>query len=605
MSDYCPKCAVAYQRKAPADKAGEQVCNGCGYSARRIRQLPWLLLSLVLSLAVLYFVTGMKNFDLHYPMVYRRDALLYYIYIKMIIDNGWYYVNNMMGMPFGMITYDFHSSDLIFLFFAKLCTLFTDNVFVAGNICYLITYPLVALTSSLVMLRIGLNGPLSVAGSLLYTFLPYHLIRGEFHMEVCYYFLVPVSIYLCLRIFSERPPFFGRGNVKMKSCLRYGALALLLGLTFEYYAFYSCFLFVVAGAAAALYRRKFTPIVSAALLSTVLTAALLLAILPNFYYVAQHGKNRDMLARSVQESERYALKITQMLLPVKEHRNVAAAAVTENYINNSIPVSGESLYSALGIVGAFGLLALFAILIHRTKSYDNDTLFGQLSTLNIAAVLYGTVGGFASVFAIFVSPIIRAHARLSIFIAFFAILCLLMLVQKYLLALPQRWSNVGGIALAGALLLFGLWDQSTAAIVPKYQNVKAECIADADFTRNMESLLPAGSMVFQLPFAYFPEHPVIHNLQDYELGKPYLHSSKLRWTYGAINGRESSKWQKAVADKPVEEFLSEIRKTGFRGIYIDRRGFADSGREMEEKLKTILKREPLISSSGLQSFFVL
>ena len=93
------------------------------------------------------------------------------------------------------------------------------------------------------------NGYFAVAGSLLYTFLPYHLMRGELHLETCFYFLIPLAVYICLQIFDFD---FTLQSIKSRKGLFFIVVAILLGITFEYYAFYACFLFMAAGVIASI-----------------------------------------------------------------------------------------------------------------------------------------------------------------------------------------------------------------------------------------------------------------------------------------------------------------------------------------------------------------
>ena len=49
--------------------------------------------------------------------------------------------------------------------------------------------------------------------------------------------------------------------------------------------------------------------------------------------------------------------------------------------------------------------------------------------------------------------------------------------------------------------------------------------------------------------------------------------------------------------------MERIAFAGFRGVYLDRGGFADGGAQAEEELSCLLGVEPLVSPTGRQSFF--
>ena len=85
--------------------------------------------------------------------------------------------------------------------------------------------------------------------------------------------------------------------------------------------------------------------------------------------------------------------------------------------------------------------------------------------------------------------------------------------------------------------------------------------------------------------------------------KGYLHSNKLCWSYGAIKGRSADQWQKEFVKKPLEEMVNALIFIGFNGIYIDRYGYKDNGKEVEDRLARTLEIKPLVSANARLSFF--
>src|SRR5262249_55490362 len=96
-----------------------------------------------------------------------------------------------------------------------------------------------------------------------------------------------------------------------------------------------------------------------------------------------------------------------------------------------------------------------------------------------------------------------------------------------------------------------------------------------------------------------------HRLGDYELFRGYLHSHHLHWSYGAMRGREVDRWQAAVVQKPLPEQVEMLVLAGFRGIYLDRNGFADAGAALEAGLTSLLGSKPLVSENPRMVFFDL
>jgi phosphoglycerol transferase len=154
------------------------------------------------------------------------------------------------------------------------------------------------------------------------------------------------------------------------------------------------------------------------------------------------------------------------------------------------------------------------------------------------------------------------------------------------------------------LLVVAIADQTSPHFVPAYQAIRTEFESDARFVKQIETSLPEGAMIFQLPYVPFPENGPVHSMNDYDLFRGYLHSSKLRWSYGAMRGREGDRWQRMVASKPVHELVDAVVLAGFSGIYIDRYGFqGDSEASLEKELSLLLSTSPLISDNGRLAFF--
>ena len=93
-------------------------------------------------------------------------------------------------------------------------------------------------------------------------------------------------------------------------------------------------------------------------------------------------------------------------------------------------------------------------------------------------------------------------------------------------------------------------------------------------------------------------------MADYELFAGFLHSDTLRWSYGAVKGRDGSYWNQDVAAMNYPDMIAELRNAGFAGIYIDRRAYEDTEwKQMEAQLTELLGQQPMVSDNGYQSFF--
>lgn len=112
-------------------------------------------------------------------------------------------------------------------------------------------------------------------------------------------------------------------------------------------------------------------------------------------------------------------------------------------------------------------------------------------------------------------------------------------------------------------------------------------------------------MVFQLPYSTFPMSQPLNRMGPYEQIRGYLHTQNVRWSYGALNGREAQTWQQSVSQLPAQAMVNALTIAGFKGIYLNQRGYSDSGKEMITRLAGILKAQPSVTSAFGEIFFSL
>jgi len=555
------------------------------------------------------------------PFEYGGDALFYEMVTKGIIDNGWYLRNNFIGMPGGGEVFYFPMDDNLHFLLMKFFSIFTSDYALIFNFYFLLTFPLTTISALYVFQHFKISYLIALLGSLLYTFLPYHFFRNQHHIILAGYYIVPLMVMVVLWVFSGKlAPSQGddrrrglRLDLRRKPLIASIVICLLAasgGL--GYYAFFACFFLLVAGVAGAIYAKNFRHLKIALILTAVVFAGFLINIAPNMIYMSGQGENQTV-KRGSGEAEAYGLKITQLLLPIDGHRIASLARLKQRY-NSSTPLINENSNASLGVIGSIGFFALLGWLLFWKPAAgqlpaDDEprTLLTNLSILNITGLLLATIGGFASLFALLISPQMRSYNRISVYLAFFALFAVVLLLENV-----RRRANTGKgpiifQASLGIILLVGIFDQTGNNIffVPDYVGFKAENASDAEFVKRIESTVPAGSMIFQLPYVRFPESPAVNQMNDYEEFRPYLHSRNLRWSYGAVKDKETSRWQETTSNLPPDQLVETLSISGFSGIYVDRKGYADQAAELEGKLKGLLNVEPLISPNKQMSFFDL
>jgi phosphoglycerol transferase len=357
--------------------------------------------SFILSIFILVWVMKLWQADLRIPFAYYGDALHGGMIIKGIIDNGWYFSNPFVGMPTGAIMYDFTGSDSFHMLVIKVISLFTSDWALVMNIFFLLTFPLTTLCSLYVFRKFKFSYIPSVAGGLLYTFLPYHFFRNEGHLFLAAYYIIPLMVMVILWVASGEIPFTIRD---LKSKMFNGKLissifiCLITASSGVYYAFFACLFLLIAGVRSFSCKKNSRPFIVSLSLIFIIFVAALCNLAPSIIYQHNNGKNIVFAKRSPQESEIVGLKVTQLLLPVDGHRIPLMAKSKEIY-NKTAPLINENRFSSLGIIGSTGFLILILVLILRNSIFFKNEIVESLSLLNIFGVLYATIGGFGSLFS--------------------------------------------------------------------------------------------------------------------------------------------------------------------------------------------------------------
>ncbi len=549
----------------------------------------------LLSALVLCFLLKLWRADFHVPFHYNGDALLHAMFIKDIVENGWYWQNPSLGTPGGMQMYDFPAVDNSAAVVIAVIGLFTKQPFLVLNIFYLLTFPLVTILALYVFRQLGYSYATALFGSLLYTFLPYHFMRGESHLFLSAYYFIPLVVLVLVWVASDQLT-----NWRSRQFILSIIICVLVGSNSVYYPFFACFLLLVAGISAALTRRSLRPLAPAILLVAVTFVTVVINLAPSIIHIYKHG-DAHVAERSLAGPEIYSLKISQLLLPITEHR-IGVFNRIKNLYNRNTNVT-ESDAAALGLIGSIGFLALLAQLFFRRS--ERNALLADLSILNVFAVLLATIGGFGSLFALFVSPAIRSYNRISVFIAFFSLLAVVIgLEWFYETRVKPGAPRIVFYVVLGFISIAALLDQSSRGYVPKYAQIKSEFESDRALVNGIDSRLPQGAMVFQLPYVPFPEYPQVEKMVDYDHLRGYLHSQDLRWSYGAMKNRAGDLWLKQIAALPVEQMCESLAFAGFSGVYVDRNGYnADDAARIEAELRDVLQIGPTTSANGRLVFF--
>ena len=562
-------------------------------------------LVLFITMFLTYIILRIDSIKWDLPISYYWDGLAASFEIKTILDTGWWFKNPYVGAPFGTSLYDFLGFyfDSFYFFIIKIILFFTKDWGMALNIFYISLYISTSLISYFVMRKFKISFIISLMGSLVFTFLEYRFLRGGYHLLLSAYNLIPLIVLFLYYIYTnEEILVFDKKKFKTKKNLSAFILFLLLPTTGVYYTFFTCFFLVVI---LIIKSKKIEIIKKVFVAYSCILLSIFLVYLPGIVYKLTNPENLEKPSRLVLEAEYYGLRISNLFISKKI---VLTSRIREYF--KYIMESGENS-EYLGIVGIIGFLYLIYYLLKRKKTNEKIEF---LSYLNIFGILLSVKSGFGVLFSIYITGLIRGYGRISVFKAYFSILEICIKINDFIKN-KNRDKLFYNLIFIG-ICFFSIWDQipenvrynDQAITEYDYKSSKEkyakEFDSDKKFVSYIEKKLGEAGMVFQLPYFKFPEAGYVGSISDYQLIKGYLHSKKIKWSYGAYKGKKEDLWNRQISSLSLPEILEKISITGFNGIYIDKRGYSSEDyQKLEEEIILISGSQPYFSDDKNLVFF--
>lgn len=574
-------------------------------SLRAVFRADWIwclfgaLFSFVLA-SVLMSGWVLPNLD--FPYGYSGDSSFGIWGVQRLIE-GWIFDNPRSGYPFGSNFLDYPSSDAGNFFMLKILGVLGGSSSASVNLYFLLGFSATFVSSFCVFRAIGLNLPFALSATLLFNFQLFHFLRIG-HLLYTWYFVIPLFYYIALRVYNYKACAQCTQKPNNMTLLFYTAGLLILSSFGVYYAFFG--LIVIGTAILSMVIHQYYPAALKAgfFACAIITLGVLLNITPNKIHEKVEGINYGVAQRTPVESETYGFKFVQLALPRLGHRQPMLNKIALQY-QQSFPLTNENVTASLGFFGFLGFVTLLFIILWTLSGRECDTRLKITALIVLILFMFGTIGGFGSLFALLIAPTIRGWNRISIFISFGALLGLFLSMQ---VLLQQRCSakhlTYVSAALATVILLIGFYDQTSPACDPCNSNTKAVFNKERHFIESIENSLPPGSAIYQLPYMGFPEAPPILELDSYGLTAGFIHSKTLRWSFGGMKGRPGDLFYRALGEEPLSKQLEVIKKLNFAGIYIDCRAFEDNGKSIIEAWSHLLGAPPtLTADDGAAVFF--
>jgi hypothetical protein len=576
-------------------------------------------LTALVSLIATYTSLDLWAAKLSVPLTYWGDALAVSGEFKGVIETGWYKFNPALSAPYGMTYSDFPSADNLNLVWAKIIGFFIPNWPVAMNVYYIICFPLAAVAAMWFFRHIGMSRLFALALGVLYGIAPYHFVRGEGQLFLTSYYVIPLAAGLLIdairgnRLWGYRDDRRGAVGVLRSYSLRTIAFIALVATDSSYYAVFFLILLAFAGIAGLIIRKSWRAFFAALSVAGVTVIVMLINMAPDIIYRFVNGVDAEGLQRGHADTEIYALKLTQLLLPLSDSRIPLLGRVRALY-DATYPLPSEE--PSLGIVAAVGLIALMVILVlaaisrrsfSPTRWIDtNEGLLPQLAAFVLVMFLFSTVGGISTIIS-FLTTSLRGWNRMSIVIALFCLAAVGILLQRFVVYITARYSlsAARGIVLVAAvsavLLVVGYLDQTPAHPDATYPSTIQSFDNDAAFFARVQKDLPSHAEVLQLPYVPYPETLSVTGVYGSDQLIPYLHTAGVSWSGGGIKGRPRSDWPGLMLQYSPEQIARLAATSGFSGILVDRKGLGDKGKALEVGLTKFLNETPIVGGSSIGS----
>ena len=246
-----------------------------------------------------------------------------------------------VGWPHGLDMTDFPAGEPIFTWLQWFAGRFVQDEFTVLAAIWFLGFVLVAATTYLVLRGLKLGRWPSVVAALVYDFVPFHVERAIDHTNLALFMAVPLAGMVLLWVLSGRLDRPARSAPEWRPLWRTPDWLVVAGATFviavsaRYYAVFFLILLVVVGVGRAAVHHRIGLVRAPAVILGLTLGLSLLTGLPQILQVVDSGRNSEVAHRSRTESDLYALRLTELVAPVPDHR-VGAMADLSDTLRRSI-----------------------------------------------------------------------------------------------------------------------------------------------------------------------------------------------------------------------------------------------------------------------------
>jgi len=567
--------------------------------------LSYYLIAPFISFSILFFYFDLNIFKYDESILFiSADGIGAMANVKLITKEGLTYCSKYVGYPqIDTNCFDDYplNNSIIQFWIIKFLSFFSKSPFIA-TYCYgFVVVFLLAISANFCFRKIGISKFNSTLLAVLFS-ITNNKIYYFSYVAVGNYFTIPFIILMSFWVIEGKLVFVktnenGLTKISPNKYFYYSLIISVFASTSSAYYGYACivllalsgFIFFIGNAKS--YQLLLSIISS-------LFIFVIIAILINssaLIFWMEHGFIGSS-SRLTIESVIHEMAIAPLMLPIEDHVIKSFGEFAVQFKQAFFIYGGEKNFHQLGLFASIGFCSLLVFslsslfLIHKnTLKYrfygleltkEKYYVLSILASLNLLLVVFFCSGGFY-LFLHFYFSQIRATARLNvifIFLAltFFGIIFDQLISQKKIFK-KTIFTKIFTIIVCSLALVDAIGGPTK--ISKNFANQKKNYESHKAFVENIEQSLPVGSKIFMMPVKGFPEEMY----DDYQSTIGYIFGKELKFSYPAPKNRKSHLWQREVANLKFQDFVKEVRKKDFTGIWIQRNIF----KKIETKIKLV------------------
>lgn len=537
----------------------------------------YIAIDIVLTLFIVFVVYRLWKRNFSVPITYNNDGLGALAMFKKATLGEKLTSFDFFQAPYGQKVY---SQDFILSYFwVKFIMIFTTDIGIGLNVYWLLTYVFTAITAYYFLRKTGCGYIISMVGSIIYNFLPYHYFRIE-HLWLVGCFTIPIIGCLVLDLLNNNSDNFNskRDFVFYNVKIAFGGM--LIGITGIYYAFFAIvvlgftMLYALIGRKRIIYLEKYIYDVFMIALPIVI-----FIVLPSMF-VNNNTIDSISVGRSISQINIYGLNNLLMLLPIPGHRIKALSDLTE-YVYEQTNVYTEAYTVSLGLIMGIGLIVSVMYLFKEQCEEKWQVQIRQFGFLNIAIILFATVGGLDNLVGIFVTSMVRCYNRMSVIIALFSIATVSIVMEQVYstVAIKKRWvKNLLCFLIATLAVLdqtsacfaeYETYDAGKREYILDYNSVCEQYKSDSSYFNQVYNLLDDEKMIYIEPI-----EPVITSENaEKQFSRLKLYLNNISSVNMSITDEKYRGWFSDLEKGSTKTFVKALSILGFSGILIDRNAF--------------------------------